>query len=137
MSVQAVDHAALAPGYAVVAAALLVFIADLVRPGLRGGLLALAGAGPVAAAGLALGGAGAARRAGVRAGRHAPRPALGRGGADLLRDLGGVDRGHAARRRAALRAHRRRPPGPARRRARRPARTARVAVDLGGGRAGA
>lgn len=54
MNTQAIDHAALAPAYAVVAVAVLVLLVDLARPGLRGSLLGLAALGPVAAGVLAL-----------------------------------------------------------------------------------
>jgi NADH-quinone oxidoreductase subunit N len=63
VSAQTVDHAALAPLYAAVGAAVLVLLADLlVPPGRRGWLLGLAGLG-VAATGVAawLAGAGPAR----------------------------------------------------------------------------
>jgi NADH-quinone oxidoreductase subunit N len=49
VTVQSIDHAALAPAYAVAAAAVLVLLVDLARPGLRTGLLGLAALGPVAA----------------------------------------------------------------------------------------
>jgi NADH-quinone oxidoreductase subunit N len=54
MSPQTVDHAALAPAYAVAAAAVLVLLLDLAWPGRRGALLVTAALGPVAAAVLAV-----------------------------------------------------------------------------------
>ena len=47
MNAQSIDHAALAPAYVVVGAAVLVLLADLTRPGMRTGLLGLTGLGPV------------------------------------------------------------------------------------------
>ncbi len=54
MNTQAIDHAALAPAYAVVAAAVLVLLVDLARPGLRAALLGVAALGPAAAGVLAV-----------------------------------------------------------------------------------
>lgn len=54
MSPQLIDHAALAPAYAVVAGAVLVLLLDLARPGLRGALLGAAALGPAVAGVLAV-----------------------------------------------------------------------------------
>jgi len=54
MNAQLIDHAALAPAYAVVAGAVLAFLIDLARPGLRGTLLGVAALGPLTAGVLAV-----------------------------------------------------------------------------------